>query len=134
MGALFAPTFYKLHWPLVGGRKESILSPRYADTWLKSVRSLVLDQADARFASIGTEGCLVIKDPHGSVGAPVIMNALPESRMVLLVRDPRDVAASILDSSREGGWRKKSWEGADGDPDALVRVRAELYLESVDNA
>ncbi len=29
---------------------------------------------------------------------------------------------------------KKSWEGADGDPDPLVRVRAELYLESVGNA
>jgi hypothetical protein len=134
VGTLFAPAFYKLDWRLVGGRRDSILSPRYASTWLKSVRSLVLEGAEARYPGVGKEGCLVVKDPHGSVGATVIMDALPESRMILLIRDPRDVAASILDSSRDGGWRKRSWERADGDPDTLVRVRAELYLESVGNA
>jgi hypothetical protein len=30
------------------------------------------------------------------------MEALLESRMVLLVRDPRDVAASVLDAMRKG--------------------------------
>jgi hypothetical protein len=32
------------------------------------------------------------------------MEALPESRMILLVRDPRDMVASTLDARREGGW------------------------------
>ena len=38
------------------------------------------------------------------MGAPLLMEALPESRMILLVRDPRDVAASTLDAAKEGGW------------------------------
>jgi len=134
VGTLFAPTFYRLDWQLVGGRRESILSPRYAPTWLKSVRSLILDGVEARFTAVSRESCLIVKDPHGSVGAPIVMKAIPESRMIVLVRDPRDVAASILDGSREGGWRERDWERTDGDPDSLVRVRAELYLKSVGNA
>jgi hypothetical protein len=133
-GTLFAPTFYKLPWRLIGERKAALLSRRYKHVWLKSVRSLVLDGAGARFPGAEEGEYLIVKDPHGSPGAPVLMEALPESRIVLLVRDPRDVVASILDSSRKGGWRD-GWEQVDRqDPDALVRVRAELYMDSVARA
>lgn len=133
-GTLFGPTFYKLPWRLIGERKSALLSRRYKHVWLKSVRSLVLDGAGARFPGVGEGEYLIVKDPHGSPGAPVLMEALPESRIVLLVRDPRDVVASILDSSREDGWRD-GWEQVDlQDPDALARVRAELYLDSVTRA
>ena len=134
VGALFAPTFYRLGWHLIGGRNESILSPCYADVWQRSGRSLVLDGANARFPEIDANGYLVVKEPHGSVGATAVMKALPESRMIMLIRDPRDVAASTMDAASEGGWRKSGWEEADGDPERLVRTRAELYLESVGNA
>src|SRR3712207_6950789 len=49
---------------------------------------------------------LVVKEPNGSIGAPLLMEALPESRMILLVRDPRDVAASSIDARRKGGWQR----------------------------
>ena len=45
---------------------------------------------------------LVIKEPNGSVGAPLLMEALPESRMILLVRDPRDVVASCPGRRQRG--------------------------------
>jgi hypothetical protein len=69
------------------------------------------------------------------------MEALPESRMVFLVRDPRDVTASALDGQRAGSWTSKHrrWEGkkettADTDPDAFVRKRAKVYLQDVGNS
>jgi hypothetical protein len=67
------------------------------------------------------------------------MEALPESRMVLLVRDPRDAVASNLDAARKGGWLhewadKGAWkdEGTpDSDPDAFVTSRAIIYAQQV---
>jgi len=74
------------------------------ELWLKPLRAFVLDSAKARFPQVAEKGgYLVIKEPHGSQGAPLLMRALPESRMILLVRDPRDVVASQMDLSREGG-------------------------------
>jgi hypothetical protein len=93
----------------------------------------VLDGAAARFPEVGEEGYLVIKEPGGAVGAPLLMEALPESRMILLVRDPRDVVASWLDALKEGGWRagRRKEEGL---PSAIVDKRARNYSKSVGEA
>jgi hypothetical protein len=49
--------------------------------------------------------------------------------VVLLVRDPRDVAASVLDSAMPGGWREGR-ETSD-DPNARIRRSAQTYLRNV---
>ena len=90
--------------------KENLRSPDFImgdpirRGWTKSIRNFVLDGARHSNPQIGTGDFLVVKEPNGSVGAPLLMEALPESRMILLVRDPRDVVASVLDAAREGGW------------------------------
>ncbi|MBA3426183.1 MAG: sulfotransferase domain-containing protein, partial [Rubrobacter sp.] len=64
------------------------------------------------------------------------------SRMILLVRDPRDVAASVLDGARKGSWLyerkdKGRWKEnalADTNPEAITRRRANMYMTQVGNA
>jgi hypothetical protein len=110
--------------------------------WMRSIRNFVLDGARYSNPLLGAGDYLVIKEPHGSVGAPLLMGALPESRMVLLVRDPRDVVASVLDAAREGGWLYESRNGgasrrrkrADKKPNAFVGQRARVYRRGVENA
>ena len=46
-----------------------------------------------------------------------------------MVRDPRDVAASVLDSAMPGGWRE-GMEASD-DPNAIVRRSARTYVRNV---
>jgi Sulfotransferase domain len=116
---------------------------RYKEVWLGSIRDLIMNTASAAFPELTQDDYLVIKEPNGSVGAPLLMEALPESRMILLVRDPRDVVASSLDARREGGWhfernnarlynerkeppKKGSLKFAEG--------RAENYLQGMGNA
>ncbi len=80
---------------------------------------------------------MVIKEPHGAQGAPLLMEALPESRMILLVRDPRDVVASKMALAREDSRVRKAAEkrgqekknvSADERPDAFVKSQATRYL------
>lgn len=139
VGLLFGEFYYG---SFEGQRKSRnfILGEKQKATWLRSIREFVLDGANGRFPG-AEDGYLTIKEQVGSVGAPLLMEALPESRMVLLVRDPRDVVASILDASRKGGWhyerRKDDWghtSTADEDPDTTVRERATRYLRQVGGA
>jgi len=108
--------------------------------WLRSIRNFVLDGAGYSNPRLGPGDYLVIKEPNGSIGAPLLMEALPESRMILLVRDPRDVVASVLDAAREGGWLYESRNGArrrraaDRSPRAFVGERARVYRRGVQNA
>ena len=142
VGFLFGYMYYV--WAHEGqrGAKNFILG-RHKESWLRSIRNFVLDEARTRFPTLSDDEYLVVKEPNGSVGAPLLMEALPESRMILLVRDPRDVAASTMDARRKGGWsyernKKLYLEGqripADEDPDAFVENPANQYMRNVGNS
>lgn len=118
--------------------KTLILGDDHRTSWLKLIRTFVLESAEARFPE-AKNNYLVIKEPNGSIGAPLLMEALPESRMICLVRDPRDVAASLVDSYKEGSWGyerlKKRGDmeegGASKVPDKYVRSAAARYLQEM---
>jgi hypothetical protein len=134
VGALFDPYHLRLEHRKGG---NFILSPRYRSTWLGSIRSFVLEGARARFPETGgADGYLVIKEPGGSVGSVLLMEALPESRMILLVRDPRDVAASWMDAHREGSWEDERIKEKNLPPSGTGAIdeRARRYLRNVGEA
>jgi sulfotransferase family protein len=131
VGALFDPYHLRLN---DHKGKHFIFSDRYKSTWQRSIRRFVLDGANARFPeAAGASSYLVIKEPGGSVGAFLLMEALPTSRMVLLVRDPRDVVASWIDAHREGGWQANRREERNRPP-VPVDIRAKRYLQNVGEA
>jgi hypothetical protein len=108
--------------------------------WTRSVRDFVLDGAAYSNPQTRADDYLIIKEPNGSIGAPLMMEAFPESRMILLVRDPRDVVASVLDAAWEGGWLYESRNGgrsrslAEKKPTAFAGKRARVYRRGVQNA
>jgi len=139
--------FGNLYYVRAGHRHEDehfILGASHRELWLKAVRRFVLDSAAARFPEVaGRGGYLIIKEPQGSMGAPLLMEALPESRMILLVRDPRDVVASNLDAHKKGTWtadlmrkggKEKPPSLAESRPNDFVRGQAKRYVRDVGNA
>jgi Sulfotransferase domain len=129
VGALFDPDHLRLE---ERKGRHFILSPHYKKTWLRSIRNFVLDGANVRFPEMTEREYLVAKEPGGSVGAVLLAEALPESRMVLLVRDPRDYTASWLDAHKEGGWQS-SGEGSEDSTERTAKL-ARRYLHHVGNA
>jgi hypothetical protein len=139
VGKLFGEFYYESAAHKTG--HAGIMGQPHIGVALKSIRSLVLEGAASRYPLVSEQGgYVVIKEPHGSIGAPLLIRALPESRMVLLVRDPRDVVSSALDGQKKGSWTSKGrrWRDrekpltlADTDPDAFVKQRAEVYLRDI---
>ena len=135
IGEVFGSAYYLRAWDRQREREGYILSRPYKQVWLQSMRDLLLDGARARYPH--ARGYLVIKEPHGSIAAPLLMEALPESSMVFLIRDPRDVVSSRLDAHRMGGWTRKLTGKtkrtlADTDPDAFVKTAANVYLRDIE--
>src|ERR687895_476500 len=122
--------------------KHYILGDFHKGSWLDSVQSFVLSEATARFPGVAEDGYLIIKEPNGSIGAPLLSEAMPASRVIFLVRDPRDVAASGLDAARKGSWQfenaaDRGWKRealADNQPDVWVRRRAQNYVRHAGKA
>jgi hypothetical protein len=143
VGSLFGDFYYDHPASLRGGdRTDHILSPE-KETWLGPLRSFVLEGIALRFPELGKPGSdlqyLFISEHHGSLGAPLIMDALPESRMLLIMRDPRDVAASTREASKSSGWVRKV-EGvdertlADINPIAFMKAHVEQNVRSMAHA
>jgi hypothetical protein len=139
VGALFGD-FYEVR---NGDLRQSnfILAPEHRSAWINAIRYIVLTGAAARFPRLAESGYLVIKEPHGCLGARFLTEALPDSHMIVLVRDPRDVIASHVDAQRTGSWtattdhwkgRKKPVGAADSNPDAFVRHAATEYVRSME--
>jgi hypothetical protein len=109
-----------------------IMGEPYREVWLRSIRNFVLEGAAARYPELGADQYLVIKEPNGSIGAPLLMEAIPESRMIFLIRDPRDVIASRLDAFRKDSWARKDWDYSTAESlIAATRELAEDYLKVV---
>lgn len=141
VGELFGRLYYDWNEERHFQTKHFILGV-HKGLWLGPIRRFVLDAATKRFPEAVKGGYLIVKEPNGSIGAPLLTEALPESRMILLMRDPRDVVASALDTFREGSWHyeytsqskrdRKAVFG--GQPDEIVRERAYAYLQEVTNS
>jgi hypothetical protein len=131
VGKLFGD-FYNRETVANLSRANFIMGDPIRRGWIKSIRDFVLDGAGYSHPSFGPEDYLVIGEHNGSAGAPLLVEALPESRVILLVRDPRDVVASIVDGARKGGWLSQ-WRERMGimEQDALVESDVDAYVKQL---
>lgn len=140
VGLLFGGFYERAQEGQLGSRNFVLGNPTRR-VWIRSLRNFVLETSWATHPSITPRDYLIVKEPDGAIGAPLLMEALPESRMILLVRDPRDVAASALDARRKGNWMYEAQDESrrkrnriDENPDAFVRARATTYLRAMSRA
>lgn len=115
--------------------EDYFFNERYADAWREPLRDLIL----ARLRAQVVDRCrrdgipdpvVVVKEPHGSQAADLLLSLFPASRMVFLLRDGRDVLDSELDAGSAGSWASWATEGfrtADEDRTAFLADRAHVW-------
>lgn len=121
---------------MLASRDDYLFAPRWADHWRPLVRELVVQRYRPQVeewarARGGPPSVVCLKEPHGSIGADVLMAALPESRLLFLLRDGRDVVDSELDAASSGSWGSRTTEGfvpAEEDRLGYLRERAHLWV------
>jgi len=120
--------------PLVSARPGAVISAaewrandssyffdqRQAAVWRPHLRRLILERFAAQAGLAGPEHSgrdrlVVVKEPNGSEAAPILLSTLPRSRLLFLLRDPRDVLDSQLDAVSCG-----SWMAGDADPEGVA--------------
>ena len=104
--------------------RDYFFSPASEPVWRPHLQRLIAERfahqlADRRFA--------VVKEPHGSQSAELLMSLFPESRLIFLLRDGRDVVDSMLDAVRPDGWLVGSVSGFQA-MDRARALRAQAYL------
>ena len=127
VGYLFGATYYERATERKRESVEFILS---GDGWLPSGRRFLLSEVARRFPGAGM---VVVKEPNASIGAPLLCRMVPESRVIVVLRDPRDTVASALDARTEGGWKARQ-RGVSLEPDHVVHAKAQSYLRDVGNS
>jgi hypothetical protein len=119
-------------------RPDFVMADATRRGWIHSIRNFVLDGARYARPRLGPGHFLIVKEPNGSVGAPLLMEALPESGMIFLIRDPRDVVASSMDARSEGSWLAERREdqgrasNSDKNPNLYARTRANSYVQQIE--
>ncbi len=81
-------------------------SERHRESWWQPLRDLIASRFEAQaeeHALDPAEANYVVKEP-GSHVAPLLADLFPDSKLVFLLRDGRDVVDSWLAGYRHGGW------------------------------
>jgi hypothetical protein len=79
---------------------------RYRDAWWEPLQQLIAARFEAQARDAGLHpatATVVIKEP-GSQVAPLLMELFPDSKLIFLLRDGRDVIDSWLDAYSHGSW------------------------------
>ncbi|HET8565672.1 MAG TPA: sulfotransferase [Solirubrobacterales bacterium] len=80
---------------------------RHREAWWEPLRQLIAARFEAQAAEAGVDppgaAAFVVKEP-GSHVAPFLTELFPQSKLIFLLRDGRDVVDSWLDAYSDGSW------------------------------
>jgi len=94
-----------------GERQDYFFSKSYKQVWIHFLRKLILNRIHDQFHNLSEK--IVIKEPTGSLAADILAECLPNSHIIVLMRDPRDIIDSKIDEVSDGGWELELKKGVE---------------------
>jgi len=105
----FVPNNVKRTLEVQCNRPDYFFSKSYKDVWNYFLRKLILNRIHNQFHNLTEK--IIIKEPTGSISTDILAECLPNSKIILLLRDPRDIIDSKVDEVTKGGWELKLKKG-----------------------
>jgi len=84
---------------------DYFFSLTFQDTWKYYLKKLILNRIYAQFQDLNK--IIVIKEPSSSIVSDLISECLPKSKIIIILRDGRDVVDSAVDAFKKGSWMTK---------------------------
>jgi hypothetical protein len=116
-------------------KRDYLFSDQYREVWIPRLRELISTRFEAQAAeqiaeSGEVDGPIVVVKEPGSHAADTIMDLFPESCLIFLLRDGRDVVDSWLDAYRNGSWAtdEGAYELDEAGRPALIRWQSSVWL------
>jgi len=94
---------------LQADRENYFFSKKHKDNWQFFLRKLILNRIFHQFDDISNK--IIIKEPTGSFTSDILAQCLPHSKIIILLRDGRDVIDSKIDAESPGGWEINEKKG-----------------------
>jgi len=115
-------------------RPHYFFSEKYRFIWQLYLKKLILHRIYFQFPTL--EKKIVIKEPNGSIGADIISQCLPNSKIIVMIRDGRDILASQLTALSKGGYAAaadKNFEPLSGGRKShFIKEQSIRWVELVD--
>lgn len=115
-------------------KDDYFFSDRYRDVWEPALRRLLDERLSAQVHDVAskrgmTDPAVVVKEP-GSHAADLLLSLFPDSTLIFLLRDGRDVVDSWMDAYQGGSWAQEegAFRVAGHGRLALVRWLASVWL------
>lgn len=103
---------------------------RYEEVWRPALRELIRARMQAQADEQHPEGqrMIFVKEP-GSQAADLLTSLFPESNLIFLLRDGRDVVDSWIDAYQDGSWaiEEGAFPASSDGREALVRWQASVW-------
>jgi len=85
---------------------DYFFSLTFQDTWKYYLKKLILNRIYTQFQDLNK--IIVIKEPSSSIISDLISECLPNSKIIIILRDGRDVVDSAVDAFKKGSWMTKA--------------------------
>lgn len=83
-------------------RENYFFSDKHKETWSFYLRKLILNRIYSQFQDL--DSMILIKEPNGSMASDIISSCLPNSKIIVVLRDGRDVLNSQITALSKGGY------------------------------